>query len=97
MTPEQIVLFGVAAMPVIAGVVEAIKRAGMPSRYAGVLAILFGIGAGAAAALSTDTQLGAGIAQGLLAGLGASGVWSVGSQIRSGELTEKPKRRLGRK
>lgn len=75
-SPGAVAWAGVAALPVVIGVVEVLKRAGLPDRWAGVVALLLGIGGallfGAAAGLDVTTSL----AQGLLVGLAASGAWS---------------------
>lgn len=96
MSPEQIVLGGIPAMAVIVGIVQVFKQAGLPSRFAGVVALLLGLTFGGLAGLTGgDTPIYVDVSQGLMAGLGASGAWSMGSNAANGMLKRdsKPKRR----
>lgn len=59
-------------VPVVLGVVEAIKRAGLSSRWAALVSIALGIlGAWALGGFSSLN-----IVEGIIAGLTASGLWS---------------------
>jgi hypothetical protein len=61
-------------VPVILGVVEAIKKAGMRSRFAPILSVVLGI---AGAFWMTWFEFGSmDMFQGIIAGLVASGLWS---------------------
>ena len=61
-------------IPVVLGVVQAIKKLGMSSRFAPVLSIVLGI---VGVWLSSDFVLtGATALQGVIAGLSAAGLWS---------------------
>lgn len=67
---------GVAALPLVVGIVEVLKRAGLPHKYAGLVGLALGVGGGIAyGALAGLTPLEA-LPQGLLVGLAASGAWS---------------------
>jgi len=88
MSPEQIVIFGIATMPMVAGIVQVFKTAGFPSRFAGVLALVLGLATGGLAGYATDTNIGVALAQGLMAGLGASGAWTVTTSALNGMLSK---------
>lgn len=62
----------VAGIPIITGVIEAIKRAGMPAQFSPLVAIILGIGYGFGVlqTFSFDAFL-----YGLMAGLAAIGVY----------------------
>lgn len=62
----------VACIPVTVGLVAVIKNLGLDSRYAPVASILVGIGLVALSAAAWQVV----IAQGLIVGLAASGLWS---------------------
>lgn len=62
----------IAIVPVIIGLVSVAKGAGLPDRFAPILAIVFGIGLVAL----TGPVLAAIIAQGIIAGLAAAGLYS---------------------
>lgn len=64
--------FGVSAA-LTAGVVEAIKQAGVPSRFAPLVALVIGVGA---IGLFTWPLAPDDVAWGLLAGLSAAGLYS---------------------
>ena len=59
-------------VPVVMGLVEAVKRVGMDTRYAGLLAVVLGA-VGAYYFVSADM---AGIMQGVIAGLTSAGLFS---------------------
>lgn len=59
-------------VPVVVGVIEACKMAGLPSRWAPILSILLGIGG--AGFLGGDLQDI--VIQGMVVGLSASGLYS---------------------
>lgn len=58
-------------IPIILGLVEVIKRAGLPSRFLPLIAILLG-----ATAYYFIPGLDGSILDGIVAGLAASGLWS---------------------
>jgi len=62
----------VLLVPIVIGLVEVVKKAGLASRYAPVTAILFGV-IGAFYLIGTDAVS---IAYGFVAGLSASGLWA---------------------
>lgn len=64
-------------VPIILGIVEAVKRAGMPSDYAPLLSVALGV-AGGLLFISLDL---AGGVTGLISGLGASGLYSGGKKL----------------
>jgi hypothetical protein len=78
------VLFGVVAVPAITGLVEASKQAGFPSRFAALLAVLFGVGL---AAVWQWSQAGPNYAEALIVGIGfglaAAGLYSGAQAVRS--------------
>jgi hypothetical protein len=70
------ILFGVAVVPTIIGLVEVCKRAGLPSQFAPALAVLYGILAAVAEVLAgTYTWIPA-VFLGISFGLSASGLYS---------------------
>ncbi|GEM_PF-4805951 len=74
MTPA---LLGAAAIPLIAGTVQAARTAGLPNHLAPILALFLGAAAGALSAWQTPPpDWAAGIALGLAWGLAASGLHS---------------------
>jgi len=81
---DSLVLYGVPAAGLIVALVEVIKRStGLPSRWAPLLAVGLGIALGVLARLDDPTHgtwLQT-ILLGLLAGLGASGLYSGGKAL----------------
>ena len=75
----------VGAVPITLGLVAIVKLAGLPSRFAPLASILIGVGLVAL----TGVTWQAGIVQGIIVGLAASGLWS-GSKAT---FTTVPKRR----
>lgn|GEM_PF-2379773 len=82
---------GVVIVPAIIGAVQVGKHAGLPSRYAGVLAVLLGIAAALASqpqAFSNPSQVFSAILTGVVWGLMAAGLYSGTSAlqlVRSGQ------------
>ena len=70
----------VAVVPVALGLVQLIKTAGLPTRLAPIASLLVGIGL---ITLLPDLSWQATLAQGLIVGLAASGLWS-GSKTTAG-------------
>lgn len=72
--------FVLAAVPVVLGIVQAVKAAGLPSRFAPLASLALGIG--------LSFLVGAfwreAILQGVIVGLSASGLWS-GAKAVSGK------------
>lgn len=62
----------VAIVPIVVGLVSVVKGIGLPSKYAPVLSIAFGIGLVAL----TGVAWQAFVIQGIIAGLAASGLYS---------------------
>ncbi len=63
---------GVAIIPLIVGIVALIKKVGLPSTYAPIIAIILGI-----AIMSIESGFSINVAiQGMVIGLSASGLWS---------------------
>ena len=93
--PDEIVWLGLAAAPTILGVVQVVKQAtGLPSRFAGLLALVLGVAGGVTFGLYADPSVGAllGGAQGIQAGLAAAGLYSGADQVRRhGDHEEAPK------
>lgn len=74
--PEAVAWGGVAALPLVVGIVQVAKRAGLPARFAGVLALALGVGGGIFYGYAAGLDVAASVPQGILVGLAASGVWS---------------------
>lgn len=66
-----------ALVPAVVGLVEIAKQAGLPSRFAPLASIALGVGL--SALLGSSWQ--ASIAQGIVVGLAASGLWSGGQAL----------------
>ena len=62
----------VAIIPVILGIVEVVKQVGLPSKFAPLVSVMVGVGL---VALTGEIWQSI-VAQGLIAGLAASGLWS---------------------
>lgn len=75
-SPEMVAWGGVAALPLVVGVVEVSKRAGLPDRWAGLLALALGISGGILYGGLAGLDPIISLPQGLLVGLAASGAWS---------------------
>jgi hypothetical protein len=68
----------VLALPLTLGIVELLKGAGLPARWAGIAALLVGSVAGVTVRLAGvgDGTLALAALTGVVAGLSAAGVWS---------------------
>ncbi len=66
-----------AIIPVITGVVEVIKRAGLPSRFAGLLAVILGVGFSIFVNKGVEVES---VLMGFVFGLGASGLYDGADQ-----------------
>lgn len=71
----------IAIVPVALGLVSVVKSVGLPSRFAPLASIAIGIGL---TALLPDLSWQATVAQGIIAGLAASGLWSGGKALVQG-------------
>ena len=69
---NQSVTLAAILIPIILGVVEAVKRMGVPSKYSAAVAVVVGVGV--SILLSGVTTVS--IFVGVLLGLSASGLWS---------------------
>lgn len=71
-----------AAIPIVVGLVEVVKKIGMDSKFAPVLSILFGVGAMFLASSMPDQAMTwqAWTLQGIITGLSASGLYSGGAK-----------------
>jgi len=67
-------VYGVAMIGLIVGLVETLKRAGLPKRFLPLSSLFFGVIAGTI--YIHPTNLKAGIIVGLMMGLSASGLYS---------------------
>jgi di/tricarboxylate transporter len=63
----------VALIPLIVGLVELVKQLGLPSRYAALVAVALGVGAGF---LLTPSDPAQAVVVGIMLGLSASGLYS---------------------
>lgn len=68
----EITLQFIVLVPVVVGVVQAFKKIGMPSKWAAIAAIVFGV----AGVSLLDTLSGANALQGIVVGLAAAGLYS---------------------
>lgn len=75
----------IMALPVIVGVVEVIKRAGLPGRWLPLVALVLGVTIGVAGALVRSGTMAEGMLTGVLwgatLGLGAVGLYSGASSV----------------
>jgi hypothetical protein len=62
----------VAAIPLDMGLITAARQVGLPAKFAPLMSIIFGIGLVALTGASWQAD----IAQGIIVGLAASGLWS---------------------
>jgi hypothetical protein len=84
--PLSVVWVGVPAVPLIVGIVQVLKQAGLPSRFAGLVALALGGGGGFwLGAATADVAVPAAVVAGLMTGLSASGAWSVTSAVRASD------------
>ena len=83
MTELDLIVFSLA-MPLTIGIVQVLKEAALPARYAGVAALATGIIAGLLVRLSGigDGPLALAALTGAVAGLSAAGVWSGARALR---------------
>lgn len=74
------VIGGVASVPLIVGLVAAIRQVGLPDRFAPVASLVFGVLLGLAGTFMANAMTPQGIVQGVIVGLGlglaASGAYS---------------------
>ena len=83
MTQLDLVVYGLA-LPLTIAIVQVLKEAGVPTRYAGLAALATGICAGLFVRLSGigDGPLTLAALTGAVAGLSAAGVWSGARALR---------------
>lgn len=74
--PALVAWGGIAALPLVVGIVEVLKRAGLPQRWAGLAGLLLGVTGGIVYGGVAGLEPVLAIPQGLLIGLAASGAWS---------------------
>lgn len=72
----DIVWYGLPAVAIIMAATQAAKQAGLPSRFAGLFALILGAVGGALSAAFADTEVVASAVQGVAAALATSGLWS---------------------
>jgi len=72
---------GVGALGLIVAVVQLIKAAGFPSKFAGLLAVLLGLLLGLAYTFWNATPWYQAVILGLALGLAAAGAWSTGKNV----------------
>lgn len=65
-----------ALTPIVMALIEIAKHAGLPSRWAGAAAAVFGVVLAALYALASESTIGPALWAGLIAGLTAAGVYS---------------------
>ena len=76
---------GLAAVPVIIGLVEIVKRWIADDRWYPLIALLLGVAINAAIAYQTGTDYLLAVLIGIVAGLAASGLYSSGKTFRQAE------------
>lgn len=80
MDSGNFIIGGVASVPLIVGLVAAIRQVGLPDRFAPVVSLVFGVLLGIAGTFMANDMTPQGIVQGVLVGLGlglaASGLYS---------------------
>jgi hypothetical protein len=72
----NIELYGVSAVVLIVGLVELAKQIGFPAKFAGVLAVGFGLAAALGYAYLADQVAFEAVVKGLALGLSAAGLYS---------------------
>jgi hypothetical protein len=77
------IVFGIAIIPLIVGLVQMVKGLGLDARYAPVASVALGVGGGVLMFLSGGvTTLPEGILSGIAFGLSASGLYSGANALR---------------
>lgn len=73
-------------VPLVVGVVQVCKQAGLPTRWSGLSALAVGVACGVLARLAGagSGPLGAAALAGAIAGLSAAGVWSGARAVARG-------------
>src|SRR5690606_21049448 len=84
-TMPDVAWWGLPAALIVLALVELVKRMGLESRWAGLLAVALGALGGAAAHLYADSPLAQAIVQGVAVGLAAAGLYSTGKHVAGGE------------
>lgn len=75
-------IYGISAVLLIIGVVQLAKNAGFPTKYAGLLAVIFGVVASVGYTFFYETEFFKAIVTGLALGLSAAGLYSTQKNIR---------------
>ena len=70
------IIFGIALVPLIIGLVQVFKGVGLPDRWAPVASLVFGVLAGVAIGSQTGLAPLEGVVTGIAFGLSASGLYS---------------------
>ena len=73
---------GIALIPVITMLIEVIKKAGLPNRFAPLVSIIIGIGFGFIVENNGDIKNA--IITGVIMGMSASGLYSTGKEASKG-------------
>lgn len=68
---------GFAGVPIIIGLVQMAKEAGLPARYAAAVAVCLGVIINAGVTIATGGDVIGGLLLGIAVGLAASGLYSV--------------------
>ena len=73
----EILFAGLAAVPIVAGIVQVAKPIGLPHAWAPVLALVLGVGGSVGLSYTAgDATIQVAVVQGLAVGLSASGLYS---------------------
>lgn len=85
---EETALSGLVLAPIIVGLVQVAKQAGLASRLAGLVSVGLGLVLGVATGLAdVANEVGTDLAlaiQGIIAGLAGAGLWSTGKAVSEG-------------
>ncbi|MCQ6273929.1 hypothetical protein JMM81_02915 [Bacillus sp. V3B] len=79
--------FNLVVIPIIIGIVEVIKRAGLPIKYSPLVSLVLGLFFG----VFYVESFKAGIIIGLMTGLSATGLYSGSKNMRNGKKKESKK------
>lgn len=78
----DIEIYGVSAVLLIVGIVQLAKSIGFNSKYAGILAVIFGLAASFGYTFYQETSIFKAIVIGLALGLSASGLYSTTKHVK---------------
>lgn len=74
----EIEIYGIALVPLVVSIIEVTKQVGLPTKLAPLLALFLGLGSGF---VLHSANLAKALVTGVMIGLSASGLYSVGKTI----------------